>query len=54
MAIIAILNILYAALTIALLAIHTSTVTLWGWLYFSGEALILFTLAYIELKEAYK
>lgn len=52
--VIAIMNILYAAFSIALLALHSNSVTILGWLYFSGEALILFTLAYVELKKAYK
>src|SRR5690606_9693846 len=52
MLIITLLNILYCCTTLILLAYHSSTITTWGWVYFSGEIVIILALASLEFKKA--
>lgn len=51
MQVVALLNLLYCCITIAMVII-TPSVTIWGWLYFAGEALIIIVLAYTEWSRA--
>jgi uncharacterized membrane protein YsdA (DUF1294 family) len=50
--IIAIVNLLYCCLTLGLVFYFREQVTIWGWLYFVGEIIIVSTLARMELKIA--
>lgn len=48
----ALMNFLYCSLTLALVVYHRDVVTIWGWLYFLGEAVIIIMLVMAELKKA--
>ena len=50
--VIATLNLLYIALSLALASYHLETITLWGWIYITGELAIVLALAITELKVA--
>lgn len=50
--IIATANILYCILTLSLVAYHYPMLTVWGIIYFTAEAAIIITLAYIEYCKA--
>lgn len=51
---IAVLNLLYCLLTVTLVFFHHSALSVFGYLYFIGEIIIIAVLAYIELSVASK
>lgn len=50
--VIATANLLYCILTASVLAIHSHSVTVWAYLYFSGEILVVLSLVYVEFSLA--
>lgn len=49
---IAFMNFLYCCLTLALVVYHRDLVTIWGWLYFLGEAVVIISLVMLERRKA--
>jgi len=52
--IIAIVNLLYCCLTLGLVIDRRAELSLWGWMYFVGEVVVVASLAIIELKMSEK
>ena len=49
---VAIANLVYSCLSMALALYHTADITVWGWMYILSEMVIVGGLAFVELKMA--